>query len=175
MSVRSHVTPYWNVGRGRRSKFTGKDVMFMVLVVLKNGGAWEMLSNIFHVKTATFIKTITNFVRVVAPRLYDEWVKEKAREESMRMLVTSGRTSGRTFVHHPADQLPHRILPLRATNGEEYNQRQNRLIAIGREKQKKWRLAQERERERRRLRQRMSLDDRADGDSSCEEDILTQL
>ncbi|KAE9020641.1 hypothetical protein PF004_g5258 [Phytophthora fragariae] len=74
-----------------------------------------------------------------------------------------------------ADQLPHRILPLRATNGEEYNQRQNRLIAIGREKQKKWRLAQERERERRRLRQRMSLDDRADGDSSCEEDILTQL
>ncbi|KAE8904147.1 hypothetical protein PF011_g5315 [Phytophthora fragariae] len=101
MSVRSHVTPYWNVGRGRRSKFTGKDVMFMVLVVLKNGGAWEMLSNIFHVKTATFIKTITNFVRVVAPRLYDEWVKEKAREESMRMLVTSGRTSGRTFVHHP--------------------------------------------------------------------------
>ncbi|KAE9319954.1 hypothetical protein PF001_g5632 [Phytophthora fragariae] len=150
MSVRSHVTPYWNVGRGRRSKFTGKDVMFMVLVVLKNGGAWEMLSNIFHVKTATFIKTITNFVRVVAPRLYDEWVKEKAREESMRMLVTSGRTSGRTFVHHP-------------------------LIAIGREKQKKWRLAQERERERRRLRQRMSLDDRADGDSSCEEDILTQL
>ncbi|GMF13785.1 unnamed protein product [Phytophthora lilii] len=79
-SVRSHVARSWNVGRGRRSKFTGKYVMFMLLVVLKNGGTWEMLSNIFHVKTPTFIKTITSFVRVVAPRLCDDWVSEKAEE-----------------------------------------------------------------------------------------------
>jgi hypothetical protein len=65
--------------------------------------------------------------------------------------------------------------PLQQINGEEYNQRQNRLIAIGREKQKKRRLAHERFRERRRLRQRMSLDDRADSESSGEEQILTDL
>ncbi|KAE8913791.1 hypothetical protein PF003_g2933 [Phytophthora fragariae] len=243
-----------------------------MLVMLKNSGAWEMLSNIFYVKTATFIKTITNFVPVVAPQLYVDWVKEKVQEESMRMLVTSDPT----FVYHsytldatdmifqqanrPAGirrKRSHTTVPstnftatkssktdkdrmlldtgllsaeypdewavfagkgrttecghlersnhrrelvwkvcrlwricadkyrwaedfyddifqtcaaltkyhigfyrLRATNGEEYNQRQSRLIAIGREKQKKWRLAQERYRERRRLRQRMSLDSR---------------
>ncbi|GMF27346.1 unnamed protein product [Phytophthora fragariaefolia] len=57
--------------------------------------------------------------------------------------------------------------PLRTTNGEECRQRQNRLVSsIGREKQKKRCLSQERYRERRRLRQRMSLDDRGDSDRS---------
>ncbi|KAE9097892.1 hypothetical protein PF006_g23478 [Phytophthora fragariae] len=171
-----------------------------MLVMLKNSGAWEMLSNIFYVKTATFIKTITNFVPVVAPQLYVDWVKEKVQEESMRMLVTSDPTSRTTECGH-LERSNHRrelvwkvcrlwricadkyrwaedfyddifqtcaaltkyhigFYRLRATNGEEYNQRQSRLIAIGREKQKKWRLAQERYRERRRLRQRMSLDSR---------------
>ncbi|KAE8978862.1 hypothetical protein PF007_g24142 [Phytophthora fragariae] len=221
-----------------------------MLVMLKNSGAWEMLSNIFYVKTATFIKTITNFVPVVAPQLYVDWVKEKVQEESMRMLVTSDPTAqhklygykveanealhhatrsktdkdrmlldtgllsaeypdewavfagkGRTTECGHLERSNHRrelvwkvcrlwricadkyrwaedfyddifqtcaaltkyhigFYRLRATNGEEYNQRQSRLIAIGREKQKKWRLAQERYRERRRLRQRMSLDSR---------------
>ncbi|KAG3163046.1 hypothetical protein PI126_g5722 [Phytophthora idaei] len=69
----------------------------MLLVVTKNGGTWEMLSSIFHVKTPTFIKAITGFIRAIAPRLYDGWVAEKAQEETMRMLITSGNT----FVYHP--------------------------------------------------------------------------
>ncbi|KAG3098932.1 hypothetical protein PI124_g15264 [Phytophthora idaei] len=97
MSVRAHVTRHWNVGRGRRSVYKGKDLLFMLLVVMKNGGTWEMLSSIFHVKTPTFIKTITGFIRAIAPRLYDDWVAETPREETMRMLVTSGNT----FVYHP--------------------------------------------------------------------------
>ncbi|ETL84321.1 hypothetical protein L917_15824, partial [Phytophthora nicotianae] len=96
-SVRPHITRYWNVGRGRHSQFKGKDVLFMTLVVLKNGGTWEMFSNIFHVKTPTFIKTVTNFIRDIAPKLYDDWVAQKAQEETMRMLVTSGNT----FQHYP--------------------------------------------------------------------------
>lgn len=69
----------------------------MLLVVLKNGGTWEMLSHIFHIKTPTFIKTVTGFLRAVVPKLFDDWVSEKADEEKMRMLATSGRT----FVHFP--------------------------------------------------------------------------
>ncbi|KAG2873862.1 hypothetical protein PC129_g22463 [Phytophthora cactorum] len=97
MSMRAHVTLHWNVGLGQRSVYKGKDVLFMLLDVMKNGGTWEMLSSIFHVKTPTFIKTITGFIRAIAPRLYDDWVAEKAQEETMRMLVTSGNT----FVYHP--------------------------------------------------------------------------
>ncbi|KAG4061916.1 hypothetical protein PC123_g3269 [Phytophthora cactorum] len=330
MSVRAHVTLHWNVGRGQRSVYKGKDVLFMLLVVMKNGGTWEMLSSIFHVKTPTFIKTIT------------------AQEETMRMLVTSGNT----FVYHPcalyatdvtfqqanrpagsmAEALPfysakHKLYgykvevsvsprgfaitctehargntpditmfrhneafhhatrrksnedrslrnvglmnteypdewsvltdkgyqgleqhvrcihptkgsnpkaaaaqqnadissdriivenwfgrlcglwricadkyrwgedlyddifqtcaaltnyhigyyPLRSTNGDEYRQRQNRLVSIGREMQKKRRRAQDRYRERRRLRQRMSLEDRGCSEGSDDDEDLTQL
>lgn len=34
MSVRSHMTRYWNVGGGNRSQFAAKDVFFMLLVVM---------------------------------------------------------------------------------------------------------------------------------------------
>ncbi|KAG2878496.1 hypothetical protein PC116_g21332 [Phytophthora cactorum] len=323
MSVRAHVTLHWNVGRGQHSVYKGKNVLFMLLVVMKNGGTWEMLSSIFHVKTPTFIKTITGFIRAIAPRLYDDWVAEKAQEDTMRMLVTSGNT----FVYHPcalyatdvtfqqanrpagsmaekpfpsthargntlditlfrhneafhhatrrksnedrslrdvglmnteypdewavltdkgyqgleqhvrcihpmkgsnpkaaaaqqnADISSDRIIvenwfgrlcghwricadkyrwgedlyddifqtcaaltnyhigyyPLRSTNGDEYRQRQNRLVSIGREMQKKRRRAQDRYRERRRLRQRMSLEDRGCSEGSDDDEDLTQL
>ncbi|KAG3022294.1 hypothetical protein PC119_g9313 [Phytophthora cactorum] len=69
-SVRSHIVRYWDVGRGRRSTFAAKDVFFMLLVVMKCGGTWDMLSRIFKIKTPTFIKTITGFIEVVAPKLH---------------------------------------------------------------------------------------------------------
>lgn len=97
MSVRGHVLRYWNVGRGKRSTYAAKDVFFMLLAVMKCGGTWEMLSNIFQIKTPTFIKTITVFLRVVAPKLYDTWVAERADDQKMRSLVTSGHT----FQHFP--------------------------------------------------------------------------
>ncbi|ETP32118.1 hypothetical protein F442_19125 [Phytophthora nicotianae P10297] len=95
--VRLHVTRYWNVGRGRRSQFAGKDVLFMTLAAFKHGGTWDMNAHVFLIKTPTFIKTITSFCRVLAQRVYDEWVRGKAVETNMRWLVTSGNT----FSHYP--------------------------------------------------------------------------
>ncbi|KAG2925211.1 hypothetical protein PC115_g8338 [Phytophthora cactorum] len=66
----THIVRYWDVGRGRRSTFAAKDVFFMLLVVMKCGGTWDMLSRIFKIKTPTFIKTITGFIEVVAPKLH---------------------------------------------------------------------------------------------------------
>ncbi|GMF15240.1 unnamed protein product [Phytophthora lilii] len=56
-----------------------------------------MNTHIFRMKTPTFIKTITYFCRVLAPNVYDDWVREKAEETKMRRLVTSGNT----FRHFP--------------------------------------------------------------------------
>ncbi|KAE9065649.1 hypothetical protein PF010_g28113 [Phytophthora fragariae] len=56
------------------------------------GGTWAMLSQIFKVKTPTFIKTVTGFIEVVAPKLYEEWVASQADQSTMRALVTSGHT-----------------------------------------------------------------------------------
>ncbi|ETI31868.1 hypothetical protein F443_21224 [Phytophthora nicotianae P1569] len=52
----------------------------MLLVVMKCGGTWEMLSKIFQIKTPTFIKTIVGFLEVVAPKMYDKWIAEYAGE-----------------------------------------------------------------------------------------------
>ncbi|ETO63278.1 hypothetical protein F444_18992 [Phytophthora nicotianae P1976] len=95
--VRLHVTRYWNVGRRRRTQFAGKDVLFMTLAVFKRGGTWDMNAHVFRIKAPTFIKTITSFCRVLAPRVYDEWMRGKAVETNMRRLVTSGNT----FSHYP--------------------------------------------------------------------------
>ncbi|KAG3090114.1 hypothetical protein PI124_g8513 [Phytophthora idaei] len=91
-SLRNHVVRYWNVGRGRRSTFAAKDVFFMLLVVMKCGGTWNMLARIFRIKTPTFIKTITGFIEVVAPKLHEAWVASQLDDAPMRVLVTSGNT-----------------------------------------------------------------------------------
>ena len=36
-----HVTAKWNVRRGRKSNYTGKDVLFMILANVKHGGQWD--------------------------------------------------------------------------------------------------------------------------------------
>ncbi|KAL4159476.1 hypothetical protein PRNP1_000053 [Phytophthora ramorum] len=96
-SVRSHVVRYWNVGRGKRSQFAGEDVFFMLLVVMKCGGTWEMLCNIFQVTTPSFIMTILGSLEVVTFKLYDTSVAGYADEQKMRSLVTTGHT----FQHYP--------------------------------------------------------------------------
>ncbi|KAG6956648.1 hypothetical protein JG687_00010478 [Phytophthora cactorum] len=75
-----------------RSTFAAKDVFFMLLVVMKCGDTWDMLARIFRVKTPTFIKTITGFIEVVAPKLQEAWVASQLDDSSMRVLVTSGHT-----------------------------------------------------------------------------------
>jgi hypothetical protein len=74
-----------------------KTCFFMLLVVMKCGGTWEILSRIFQVKTSTFIKTILGFLAVVAPKLYDTWVASNTDEQKMQALVASGHT----FQHYP--------------------------------------------------------------------------
>ena len=40
-SVEDHITTNWNTGRGRKTAFEGKDVLFMLLNSLKNAGMWD--------------------------------------------------------------------------------------------------------------------------------------
>ncbi|KAG6952323.1 hypothetical protein JG687_00013076, partial [Phytophthora cactorum] len=94
-SLRNHVVRYWNVGRGRRSTFAAKDVFFMLLVVMKCGGTWGMLARIFRIKTPTFIKTITGFIKVVAPKLHEAWVASQLDDVPMRVLQRSHQSARR--------------------------------------------------------------------------------
>nr|CCA26371.1 hypothetical protein ALNC14_125150 [Albugo laibachii Nc14] len=87
-----HITKHWNVGRGKRSKFATKDVLFMMLLVLKNGGMWDMAARVFNVPAPTFIQTFTQSLRVATPNLYDEQVAARAHKTNMQFLFTYGRT-----------------------------------------------------------------------------------
>nr|CCA28065.1 AlNc14C1057G12745 [Albugo laibachii Nc14] len=79
-TMAEHITKHWNVGRGKRSRFTAKDVFFMMLLVLKNGGMWDMARRVINVPILTFIQTTTKFLRVATPKLYDEQVAARAHE-----------------------------------------------------------------------------------------------
>ncbi|OWZ02756.1 hypothetical protein PHMEG_00025626 [Phytophthora megakarya] len=89
-SVRGHAHRYSNVGRAKRSTFSAKAVLIMMLAVMKCGGTWSCCP----VKTLSFIKVITDFIAVITPKLYEEWVSSHADETTMRGLVTSGHTFG---------------------------------------------------------------------------------
>ncbi|ETO80708.1 hypothetical protein F444_04824 [Phytophthora nicotianae P1976] len=91
-SIRAHVADHWNVGRGRKSKQQPKDVLFMFLVVLKHCGKWDVVANVFRIKTGTFQKMILSFAEVVSPYLYEKYVVSAAGKFTMEALVLVGNT-----------------------------------------------------------------------------------
>lgn len=76
----------WNVGRGRKTVQTPMDVFFMTLVVLKTGGAWDVVSRVFEIKTPTFDRMITGFLPVAAKVLCERFVEPVAQAYSMQCL-----------------------------------------------------------------------------------------
>ena len=88
----NYMTNHWKVGLGKRSQFASKDTFFMMLLVLKNGGMWDIAARLFNVPTHTFSQTVTKFLGVTTPKLYDEQVATRAHETKMNFLVTSGHT-----------------------------------------------------------------------------------
>lgn len=68
----AHVQTRWNVGRGKKCRFSGKDVFFMLLVVLKNWGTWDLNAYIFRLKAPSFENMIVGFLRVVGPKFYED-------------------------------------------------------------------------------------------------------
>ncbi|DAZ98743.1 TPA: hypothetical protein N0F65_003799 [Lagenidium giganteum] len=82
----------WNVGRGRRCKVTPKDVLFMVVVVLKVGGTWDALAAMFKMKGPTFEKMIMKFMVILEPIVYELCVAKPASELTMKKQHLSGQS-----------------------------------------------------------------------------------
>ena len=47
-NMQSFIATKYNKGRGMRSKVTGKDITFTLLVVTKHGGQWDILGKLFN-------------------------------------------------------------------------------------------------------------------------------
>ena len=81
-----------NVGKGRRTQYKPKDVLFMTLVTLKHGGQWDFLGQTFKIKGPTFEMLMMRFVNLVSLELYEVLVLEKAERWTMARLVEEKRT-----------------------------------------------------------------------------------
>lgn len=90
------VAAEYNVGRGRKSPISGKDAFFMVLVVLKHGGAWDFLAKIFGLKGPTFEAFINKFVNLISFEMYSIAVNALAKKYKMGKLLER-KTVFKTF------------------------------------------------------------------------------
>ena len=52
----------YNVSRGRKCARKPKDVLFMVLAVLKHEGTWDVLARMFGQKTSAFGRMVLRFI-----------------------------------------------------------------------------------------------------------------
>ena len=82
----------WNIGRGRKSAFSGDDVLFMLLSTLKHGVPWDFLGKMFKIKGPSFERTIVNFLRVIFGSLFDENVLWRSEVFPMARMVQDGHT-----------------------------------------------------------------------------------
>ncbi len=85
------ISENYNVGRGRKSIQSPKDVLFMTLSVLKHGGTWDFLAKMFGQKTPAFERLIVRFVRILSEHLYGQYVTYRHTRWSMKALSENNK------------------------------------------------------------------------------------
>lgn len=73
-SLKSTLSFSWNTGRGKKCTYTSMNGLFMTLTVYKAGGASVFLTSFFKIKSCTFQRIITKFVKIVTNVLYEKLV-----------------------------------------------------------------------------------------------------
>ena len=89
--LRDHVLCNWNIGRGRKSKFSPKDVLLMLLSVLKRGEAWDVMAMSFGISPPSFEKLIMVFLNVVSEFCYENFVEGVQEKWNMTRLSEKNR------------------------------------------------------------------------------------
>ena len=85
-TIEGYVSEHWNVGRGRKSSHSAMDVFFMMLTVLKHGGAWDLMARIFGIKGPTFEKLVMGYIKMLENHLYTMFVKKADHMYNMSTL-----------------------------------------------------------------------------------------
>lgn len=85
--LEDHILSEWNIGRGRKYSHSPMDVFFMVLAVLKHGGSWDFLAQMFRIKPTTFQRMIIAYMEIISAKAYNSWVSNVSKEYTMSKLV----------------------------------------------------------------------------------------
>ena len=76
----------WNVGRGKRSDFKPKDLLFMTLVVSKHVGSWATIGQMFKIKGPTLLRLISGFMAKTQPYCIENFVKKYDEKYCMNYI-----------------------------------------------------------------------------------------
>lgn len=91
------ISAQWNVGRGKKTEVMPKDLLFMMLALLKHGGCWDLMSKTFRFKTSTFETLLTRFMKLLSPMVFEKLVVLLAGQSTMTTLADKKET----FAHFP--------------------------------------------------------------------------
>ncbi|ETV93692.1 hypothetical protein H310_12458 [Aphanomyces invadans] len=100
--MKPSVLGTWNVGKGRKCPYSGKDMLFMLLTVVKSGGTWEFLAALFGLQASSFENMVTRFLLKIHDQVYETFFQDEAKLRTMSNLVATGKT----FQSFPAALYP---------------------------------------------------------------------
>ncbi|OWZ11213.1 hypothetical protein PHMEG_00015800 [Phytophthora megakarya] len=95
--VKNHVLSNWNVGLGKETTNSPKDVLFMTLAAFKHYGGWDTVSGMFEMDPSPFQKMVKTFFIMLEPYMCDTFVKDEETRWTMRELTLTRST----FKHFP--------------------------------------------------------------------------
>ncbi|RQM25523.1 hypothetical protein B5M09_010571, partial [Aphanomyces astaci] len=63
--VRQYIFRQWNVGSGRKSAVSARDLLLMLFTSLKDCGTWDVVAAVLKQKPTTFEKRVMSFLSVL--------------------------------------------------------------------------------------------------------------
>ncbi|RQM29211.1 hypothetical protein B5M09_011706 [Aphanomyces astaci] len=88
--LRHFVSKNWNVGSGRKSEVTARDLLLMMLASMKHCGKSDVVALVFSQKPPTFEKRVLGYIKAVHPFFMRSYVAQLAEQWSMKNLIASG-------------------------------------------------------------------------------------
>ncbi len=92
------------IGQGKKTDVTPKDLLFIVLCVLKAAINWDLMGTIFEKKGPTLQRLFSRAVEILSPFLCEEFVVNYYAKLTMRTLMKKMHSS-RTFLAPSMQQM----------------------------------------------------------------------
>ena len=68
--LETFIKQNYNVGRGKKCQVSEKDMLFVLLAVLKRGDDWDVLGRVFKIKGRKFERMMSKFVSIISDHVY---------------------------------------------------------------------------------------------------------
>lgn len=81
MGLSKFVAAFWNTGRGRKISFNGKDVLLMLLTVLKQNQQCDFTARMLGIKSINLQRVLKNYIKVICDHLWEVLCKLRRKSD----------------------------------------------------------------------------------------------